>query len=140
MALIFRKHEGATFKVHAYPGRDQKILRKPREIPPSREGEGPSLVLSGRDGVTRAEMNPPPPHIPTSCSTYSAQQAVVIFALVASPPGHREKERERERHRRLSMKTITVEEEVSYDGTEIPVSLVLFFRSTLLHVALLKIP
>lgn len=49
MALIFRKHEGATFKVHAYPERDQEILRKPREIPPHRGGEGPGLCLERRE-------------------------------------------------------------------------------------------
>lgn len=57
MALIFRKHEGATFKVHAYPERDQEILRKPREIPPRREGKGPGL-MSGDGRDARAEMNP----------------------------------------------------------------------------------
>jgi len=49
MALIFRKHAGATFKVHAYPERDQEILRKPREIPPLHEGEGLGLCLEQRE-------------------------------------------------------------------------------------------
>lgn len=77
MALIFRKHEGATFKVHAYPGRDQKILRKPREIspPPLSPPLPPSLPPCREENTichracassevrrdcTRDEMNPPP--------------------------------------------------------------------------------
>lgn len=59
MALIFRKHEGATFKVHAYPGRDQKILRKPCKIPPRPRREGPELCLERCETRLHvAKMNP----------------------------------------------------------------------------------